>query len=87
MNNNLQLLGAGLDAILQHSLDGMPATITPAARMRRYRRAVTTTPPDRWHGLRVRFGAIFQAAWRSGMKPNLATWARQFQQIAKACDP
>jgi len=87
MSNDLHLLGMGLDAIVQRGVDGMPRHITPEARILRYQRAVRLSPPDRWHILRQRFGAIFQAAWRSGMRPNLGNWTKQFQQIAKACEP
>ena len=85
MTADLHLLGHGVDAIVQHDLDRMPMVITAAARVQRYQRAVCVAPPDQWRALRIRFGSIFQNAWSAGMRPDLATWARKFERIARAC--
>lgn len=81
----VQLLGAGLDAIIQRDVDAMPgAGITAEQRLHRYQRAACAHP-DRWRDLRARFGAIFLDAWRAGRRPNLKAWHARAAQIERAC--
>lgn len=66
MNDNLHLLGRGLDAVLLSRTD----QITAHQRLDRYYRAVLVHAGN-LRGHRIRIGESLQAAWKRGAKPRV----------------
>lgn len=69
---DLELLGQGVDAIVQRDVASMPLSITPEMRLRRYARARALFP-DRMETLRRLLGQQYKRAWASGVLLNLAS--------------
>lgn len=92
---SVQLLGTGLDAVVQRRLPPLslpelvevfdqhrrhqPA-VTAAQRLARYERACAARP-DRQADLRRRIGERYKAAWRRGRWPRLFGVARALARI------
>ncbi len=71
----LRCLGGGHDAVIA-------STTPPTAeqRLTRYRVAMAAHP-DRFHGLRVRFGEVQQRAIKAGHRINFAAWQKRMPAL------
>lgn len=72
----LRCLGSGHDAVIASTTPP-----TPEQRLVRYRVALAAHP-DRFHGLRVRFGEVQQRAIKAGHCINFAAWQKRMPALS-----